>query len=381
MSNYAVELAQKLMQKKSVTPENDGAIEFLAEELKGLGFKTEILKYSDQGSPEVSNLYAKYGESDKNLAFAGHTDVVPAGDESKWTHPPFASEIADNKLYGRGAVDMKAAIACYIAATKEFLNDNQDFKDSLSFIITGDEEGVAINGTVKMVEELKNRQEKISHCIVGEPTNPTKIGEMLKVGRRGSVNFTIKVIGTQGHVAYPENANNPITSLVKLLNFLIDYPYDEGNEYFDPTNLEVTSIDVANPTTNVIPETASAKFNIRFNSEYQSQDIIEMITMACDKVLGKYEIEHRVSGESFINEDEEIKTIMVNSVKEVTGSEPKLSTTGGTSDARFIKDICPCIECGLINKTAHQIDENIALDDLIKLKDIYRKTIENYFPK
>ncbi len=379
MSEYALNLAQNLINKKSVTPEDDGAIALLITELEKLGFNAELMPFSEAGYPTIQNFYAKLGNSNKNLAFAGHTDVVPAGDETKWHSPPFTATIRDNKLYGRGAVDMKCAITAYIGAVKTFLENNPNFNDSLSFIITGDEEDISINGTVKMVEELKQRNEQISLCIVGEPTNPGKIGEMLKIGRRGSVNFELEVYGQQGHVAYPENALNPITALVKLLNLLTDHQFDHGNEFFDPTNLEITSFDVANPATNVIPETARAKFNIRFSSEYQSKDLIELITDTCARCLPKHNLTYKVSGESFYNNNREYASLVQHACEKVTGLNPVLSTTGGTSDARFIKDICPTIECGLINKTAHQIDEHIALADLEILEKIYLQIIEDFF--
>ncbi|MBT4878453.1 MAG: succinyl-diaminopimelate desuccinylase [Alphaproteobacteria bacterium] len=379
MSQYTLELAQKLMQRKSVTPENDGAIELLAEELAKLGFKNTILSFSDNNLPEIHNLYAKFGNSAKNLAFAGHTDVVPAGDITKWSFDPFSATIDNNILYGRGAVDMKVAIACFLGAVKLFLAKNPDFNNSISFLITGDEEDIAINGTVKVIDYLVKNNEKISHTIVGEPTNPEKIGEMVKVGRRGSVNFTLTAIGKQGHVAYPENAINPITALIKTLNLLIDHQFDLGNKYFDPTHLEVTSFDVDNSTTNIIPESATAKFNIRFNSEYDSKQIIQIIDEACSKTLAQYELDHRVSGESFLTEDINLQNMITTAVKDVVGKAPILSTTGGTSDARFIKNICPTIEFGLINKTAHQIDEHIALDDIEKLEKIYLRFLELYF--
>jgi succinyl-diaminopimelate desuccinylase len=370
----AIEISQELIKKKSITPINDGAIEYLAKELETLGFHCEILVFED-----VSNLYAKFGSAEKNFCFAGHTDVVPPGDESLWKFNPFSATIENGILYGRGAVDMKVAIAAFVAATEEFLNSKPGFKDSISFLITGDEEAIAINGTVKVIDWLKQNNEKISHCIVGEPTNPSQIGEMIKVGRRGSVNFTIHSIGKQGHVAYPENAINPVTALIKLLNLLDEHKFDEGNEYFDPTNLEITSIDVGNTTTNIIPETATANLNVRFNSEHTGQNIIDLIEYSCQKTLMNYKLEHRISGESFYNPDKFFSALVSDSVKNITKIEPKLSTTGGTSDARFIKNICPCVEFGLINKTAHQIDESIKTDEIVLVKNCYLEILKNYF--
>ncbi|MFZ8864295.1 MAG: succinyl-diaminopimelate desuccinylase [Rickettsiales bacterium] len=379
MSKYTLELAQRLIQRKSVTPENDGAIELLALELEKLGFKNKILHFNDNNLPTIHNLYAKYGDDSKNLAFAGHTDVVPPGEIKKWRFDPFAATIDNNILYGRGAVDMKVAIACFVGAVKLFLENNPNFKNSISFLITGDEEDIAVNGTIKIIEYLTKHQEKISHTIVGEPTNPENIGDMVKIGRRGSINFDLKAIGKQGHVAYPENASNPITALIKTLNLLIDHQFDFGNKYFDPTHLEVTAINVDNKTSNIIPESAVAKFNIRFNSEYNSEQIIAAITEACQKTLEKYELNYRVSGESFLTEDSKLQNIITSAIKDITGKTPILSTTGGTSDARFIKDICPTIEFGLINKTAHQIDEQIAISDIELLEKIYLRFLELYF--
>ena len=379
MKEYSLELAQKLLQKKSITPENDGAIELLQTELEKLGFKTEIMIFSEGNHATIKNLYAKYGNSDKNLAFAGHTDVVPTGDIDKWSVDPFKAEIKNNKLYARGAVDMKPAITSFIAATKSFLEEKKDFKDSISFIITGDEEAIAVNGTVKMVEEFKKRKEKISHCIVGEPTNPNYVGEMVKVGRRGSINFNITVIGTQGHVAYPHNADNPNNYLIKFINEINNYVFDNGNDFFQATNLEVTSIDVGNQTTNIIPELAKAKINVRFNDIHQGKDIVKIIEEIASKTIAKYELDYKISGESFFNKDKNFTKIIEESIENITGNKAELSTTGGTSDARFIKDICPTIEFGLINETAHKIDEHIDINEIEKLDKIYLEILRNYF--
>jgi len=377
MDNDVILLAKELIKKKSVTPDDDGAIELLSDYLKQLGFTCNILDFKQSGYPDTRNLYACYGDSGMNLAFAGHTDVVPAGDG--WQYGPFDAVIHNDTLYGRGAVDMKGAIASFIIAVKEFLESNPKFNNKISFIITGDEEDVAINGTIKILEWLKQRHEKIDHCLVGEPTNPNSVGEMIKIGRRGSINFTITSIGKQGHVAYPENAINPVSRLTKLLDFLSNHTFDKGNKFFDPTNLEITTIDVGNKTTNVIPYQATAQLNIRFNNEHDSKALIKFIKEACSEYLYKYSLEHRVSGEAFFNRDTYFTDLVSTSIENIIKKAPIQSTSGGTSDARFIKDICPVVEFGLVNKTAHRVDENIDVDELIQLKNIYKEIISNYF--
>ena len=377
MSEELYSLSSALIKKRSVTPHNDGAIELIADYLSKIGFKCNILEFSEPNYPTIKNLYAKYGNSEKNLAFAGHTDVVPAGDG--WKYDPFKAAIENNILYGRGTVDMKGAIAAYLIATKEFLQNNPNFRQSLSFIITGDEEDIAINGTVKILNWLKEKNEKISHTIVGEPTNPNKVGEMIKIGRRGSVNFTITSQGKQGHVAYPENAINPVKNLTELLHFLLHHKFDRGNEFFDPTHLEVTDFNVNNKTTNIIPASCIARLNIRFNNEQSGNELVKFIKQNCAKYLHKYQLEYRISGEAFFNRDTYFTNIISNAVHNITGKKPIQSTSGGTSDARFIKDICPVVEFGLINKTAHRVDEHVELSELVKLKDIYKEIINNYF--
>lgn len=377
MKQEIITLAQQLIKKKSVTPNDDGAIDLLATYLKKMGFICSILDFKQAGYPDTKNLYAQYGNNGKNLAFAGHTDVVPAGDG--WNYNPFDAIIDNNILYGRGSVDMKGSIVCFMIATKEFLNENPQFNNKISFIITGDEEDIAVNGTIKILKWLNDRNEKINHCIVGEPTNPNIVGEMIKIGRRGSINFEIISFGKQGHVAYPENAINPVTRLTKLLNFLINHRFDKGNKFFDPTHLEVTSIDVKNNTSNIIPSEAKAKLNIRFNNEHHSEEIIKFIKESCAKFLYKYSLTQRVSGEAFFNRDTYFTDIVSNAIQNITGKTPISSTSGGTSDARFIKNICPVVEFGLVNKTAHRIDEHIHLDELIKLTKIYKEILINYF--
>jgi len=376
-----LEIAQDLIKKKSVTPLDDGAINYLKSYLEKLGFKCEILEYEGDGSYPVKNLYAKYGHSDKNLCFAGHTDVVPVGDEQVWSVGAFEAPVKDGFLIGRGAVDMKGAIASFTSAAEKIIS-TADFKGSISFLITGDEEADAINGTVKVLEHLANKGEKISACIVGEPTNPEVLGEMIKVGRRGSMNLHLEVRGVQGHVAYPHNADNPIDKLVKALTAIKVLKLDVGNDSFQPSNLEIVNIDVGNEASNVIPAKASALMNIRFNNIHTPSQIISIITKALDEVIaGSYNLKDSISAEAFLTTDNALAHIVSDSVNEVTGLTPVLSTTGGTSDARFIKDYCPVIEFGLINKTAHQVNEKISVVDLENLSDIYYKVLEKYFNK
>ena len=377
MSDEIIHLTQELIKKKSITPDNDGAIEFLSSELQKIGFKCNILSFSEAGHSDIKNLYAKLGVSGKNLAFAGHTDVVPPG--TGWNNDPFSAVVEKNILYGRGVVDMKGAIISFMFAVKEFLLQTPSFNQTISFIITGDEEAIAINGTQKIIKWLNENNEKINHCIVGEPTNPNKVGEMIKIGRRGSINFTITSKGKQGHVAYPENAINPIPSLIKLLDFLANHTFDRGNKFFDPSHLEITNIDIGNNTTNIIPANATAKFNIRFNSEHNSEKLIKFIKGSCEQYLKNYQLDYRVSGESFFNRDTYFTDLVSNAVSKITNTTPIQSTSGGTSDARFLKNICPVVECGLVNKTAHKVDEHIEISELIKLKNIYKEIIISYF--
>lgn len=380
-----IELAQKLIKCPSITPHDKGALRVIEKALKPMGFNCHYLEFSDEEHPTVKNLYARRGNNGKHLCFAGHTDVVPTGDTKSWTHAPFSAKIVDEKLYGRGAVDMKGAIACFIAATSEFLDEQGfSFEHSISFLITGDEEGDAVNGTKKMLNWLKERREAIDACIVGEPTNPQNIGDMIKIGRRGSVTINITVLGVQGHVAYPDLAANPAPYLIKILDALSKHTLDEGTEYFDPSNLEIVHIHIDNSADNVIPEKATARINIRFNDQHYSEDLIGWVSRICSDTVRNnekisFEMYSRVSGEAFLTEPGLLSDTMLMAVEETLNTTPTISTTGGTSDARFIKDICPVVEFGLINTTAHKIDEHISIDDLQKLKTVYKKAIELYF--
>lgn len=377
-----IELSQKLIQIPSFSGKNDEVIKFLSDYLSNLGFACDTLEYDGDNSYKVNNLHAVFNpkNSDKVIYFAGHTDVVAAGDIKAWTHDPFAAIITSEKLFGRGAVDMKCAIACFVAAAEEFLSkENPDF--GIGFLITNDEEADGVNGTKKVLEWMKKNNKKITQAIVGEPTNPKEFGEMIKIGRRGSINFSVKIIGKQGHVAYPENALNPNTILISLLKLLKEHKFDNGNEFFDPSNLEITAINSDNFGNNVVPKTATANFNVRFNDFHTSNSIIDLVNYACEKsALGlgaQYELTHRTSGESFLSKPQNLAEIASKVVEKISGKKPILSTTGGTSDARFIKDYCEVIEFGLINQTAHQINEFAYLADISKLKETYLEILKN----
>ncbi len=380
MNYSALELTKRLIQCRSVTPVDDGAIGVLEDFLNQAGFKCQRMEFDGDGGDKTLNLYAKFGGvNTPNLCFAGHTDVVPAGDERDWSFPPFSANVSDGYLYGRGAEDMKTAIACFASAAALYIRENPNFKGSISFLITGDEEGNAINGTKKALQKITELGEKIDACIVGEPTNPNILGEMAKIGRRGSITFKLSVEGTQGHVAYPQFADNPLTKLVAILHELKNHVLDSGNQYFQPSNLEITSIDTGNGADNVIPARAIAKINIRFNDVHSSESLIKWVHEVCKKHSPNYQLDYRVTGESFITKPSRLSDILINAIKEVTGITPELSTTGGTSDARFIKDYCPVIEFGTTGRTAHKVDENVAVEDIEKLKAIYLSFIKSFF--
>ena len=381
----SINLSQELIKYNSPSGADLAVPEFLAKILGQVGFnQNHILGFDGDNSYPVINLHSVYNPSNSTnvIYFAGHFDVVPTGDENLWKHPPFAAEIIDGFLYGRGSVDMKPAIAAFIVAAAQFIKEHPKPNFGIGLLLTGDEESDGINGTKKMLEWMQKNNYPISACIVGEPTNPNKLGEMVKIGRRGSISFELKIIGKQGHIAYPENFNNPNTTIVNVLKLLKDYKLDSGNEFFDPSNLEVTNIATKNIGGNVVPKEVVTNLNIRFNDEQTSKSLIEWVKYVCDKAAGQgdlsYQLTYKISGESFITKPGFLSEIVVNAVKKVTGLTPILSTTGGTSDARFIKDFCPVVEGGLINKTAHQIDENVAVDDIGKLEKIYYTILENY---
>ena len=378
-------LAKKLIKFQSVTPKDAGAIGFLAKQLKSLGFNCKILEFKDKNkkSKPIKNIYARLGKKSPNLCYAGHTDVVPPGNIEDWTVNPFKPTIKGNHLIGRGANDMKSSIACFVAAVEKFLKKRKKFNGSISLLITGDEEGLAINGTKKVVDYLKKRNEKIDFCIVGEPTNPNKLGEMIKIGRRGSLSGEITINGSQGHVAYPHLSNNPINTLVKICKKLKEKKLDNGNKNFQPSNLEFTSINVDNKATNVIPARAKAKFNIRFNDLHTSytlkKRINSLVKSLSKKNKCKFKIDFHVSGESFLTKPNKTIFMARNIIKKITKVTPVFSTTGGTSDARFIRRISPCLEFGLVNKTMHRVDECVSLKDLKNLTKIYQNILEDYF--
>ena len=375
-----VEFTADLIRCPSVTPAEGGALDLLQRTLEKLGFTCYRLPFSDEDTPDVDNLYARYGTAPPNFCFAGHTDVVPTGPVEEWSVDPFKAEIRDGMLIGRGAADMKGAIAAFTSAAERFIATGH-FKGSISFLITGDEEGPAINGTKKILDWLDNAGEKLDICVVGEPTNPKELGEMVKIGRRGSMNMILTVKGTQGHVAYPHLANNAAHHLVKMLDALTAEPLDEGNEHFQNSSLQITSIDIGNPTENVIPGKAEARFNIRFNDIHSSDSLSEWIRGKLDSAADgtDYDLSIRVSGESFVFQPGELSNLIANAIEKVVGRRPELSTTGGTSDARFIKNHCPVAEFGLISQTMHQVDERTRIDDIIKLGAIYLAMLEAYF--
>jgi succinyl-diaminopimelate desuccinylase len=378
-----VSLAKDLVKCKSVTPKDDGAINIVAKNLKKLGFKCQIMEFQEKGTAKIKNLYARIGKSSPNFCFAGHTDVVPVGDLKSWTVNPFGGVIKNQKLIGRGVSDMKGSIACFVSAVSEFLKKNKKLKGSISFLITGDEETIAINGTQKVIEKLIQKKEKIDFCIVGEPTNENKLGDMIKIGRRGSITGHLTILGTQGHVAYSYTYNNPSTVIVEVLNNIKKLKLDSGNKDFQPSNLEVTKITIDNTADNVVPAEAKASFNIRFNNLHTSSSLKKKLNKIFSSITKKskanYKIKYNVSGESFLTKPSKTVYMIKNVIKKSTKINPVLSTTGGTSDARFIKKIAPCIEFGLIAKTIHQVDEMARVADLKKLKNIYLDILVNYF--
>jgi succinyl-diaminopimelate desuccinylase len=378
-----LQLAKELIKFPTVTPVDAGIMKFLEKKLKTLGFKTKILEFKEKNSKPVKNLYARLGNKGPNFCYAGHLDVVPAGNLKDWTVNPFKPSVKKGYLIGRGANDMKSSIAAFVSAVSNFVGNKRKFNGSISLLITGDEEGVAINGTKKVVDYLRKKKEKIDFCLVGEPTNPNKLGEMIKIGRRGSMTGRLSIIGVQGHVAYPQRANNPSTALVQILKELKDIKFDNGTKDFQPTNLEVTKINIDNSADNVIPGLANAKFNIRFNNKHTSSSIKKKIDTIIKKISNKnkskYKIDYSVSGEAFLTKPNNTTFMIRDIIKKITKIKPQLSTTGGTSDARFIRKIAPCLEFGLVGKTMHKVDEAVSLSDLKKLTLIYSNILQNYF--
>ena len=378
-----LQLAKELIKFPSITPVDAGVMKFLEKKLKQLGFKTKIIEFKEKNFKPVKNLYAKIGNKEPNFCYAGHLDVVPPGNLNDWVVNPFKPSIKQGYLIGRGANDMKSSIAAFVSAVSIFLNKNHKFNGSISLLITGDEEGDAINGTKKVVDYLKKKKEKISFCLVGEPTNPNKLGEMIKIGRRGSLTGKLIISGIQGHVAYPQRANNPSTTIIEILGELKNIKFDSGTKDFQPTNLEVTRININNSADNVIPGSAEATFNIRFNNKHSSSSIKKRINKILKKISkknkSKFKIEYRVSGEAFLTKPNNITFMIQNIIKKITKIKPKLSTTGGTSDARFIRKISPCLEFGLVGRNMHKVNESVALKDLKNLSKIYHNILQKYF--
>ena len=383
-SHDPVAFAQALIRCRSVTPEEGGALTWLTSQLEPAGFTCHRLTMRETGTPDVQNLYARIGTGSPHLCFAGHTDVVPAGDEAAWTRPPFGAEIAGGMLYGRGVADMKGGVACFLAAALDHVTAGGGLKrGSLSFLITGDEESVAINGTPKLLAWLKERGEKLDACLVGEPASAEAVGDQIKIGRRGYVNARLVVHGKQGHSAYGERAENPIPKLARIIDRLSTAPLDKGTEHFQASSLQTTIVSVPNTATNVIPGSARANFNIRYNDLHTRPSIEAWVREHCEvaarEVDARFELSFEGTGNVFLTKPGPLVDTMRKAIQGVTGREPALTTTGGTSDARFIKDFCPVVEVGVCNTTAHQVDEHVPLADLATLTQIYRRFIEGYF--
>ena len=382
-----VSLTQALVKCPSVTPKDEGALQVIQDHLENLGFECQRLPFSEKGFEKVDNLFAKIGNKGKNLAFAGHTDVVPPGNLTSWLYPPFSATISEGKLYGRGSEDMKGNIACFISATKNFLEKfGKSFNGQISFIITGDEEKEAVNGTIKIMEWTKKNNIVFDDCIVGEPTANKIVGDKIKIGRRGSINFFITAKGVQGHTANSHRAENPAHLLIKLLENIISKPLDNGNKYFLPTSIQIPTFDVGNPAANVIPEIAKATINIRFNDIHTGDSLTKWLQKHIDKIFSIRPKAHCTfttdqTGESFITKPGKLCSIVSKSIKDITGrnAEPEMATDGGTSDARFIKNYCEVLELGVVNNSLHQVNEHVSLKDLKDLHHIYLKILENYF--
>ncbi len=374
--SYAVDLAARLIRCESVTPAEGGALSLLAKELGSLGFECTRLPFGE-GSARIENLFARRGHGAPHFAFAGHTDVVPVGDASAWRHAPFSGALEDGKLFGRGAADMKGGIAAFVGAVRQFVECHPD--GSISLIITGDEEGDADYGTVKMVEWMRAHDHLPDVCVVGEPTNPDRLGDVIKNGRRGSLSCQLTVDGVQGHVAYPHLADNPIVRLLAMLAPVNGVTLDGGNDYFDASTAHITSIDTGNAAGNVIPATVSARFNIRFNTEHKADDLIGWLEEHFNRIGGNWQADWRVSAEPFVTPAGPLTDLMQAAITEVTGKNAELSTSGGTSDARFITHLCPVAEFGLVGQTMHKVDEHVSIDDIDQLTAIYLAMLTRFF--
>ena len=377
-----IELSQRLIRCPSVTPDEGGALDELQNVLEELGFRCQRLLFSESGTPDVDNLYARLGDRGPNFCFAGHSDVVPPGDRDEWGEDPFSGVVIDGKLFGRGSADMKSAIASFISAVQRYKsNVGEEIPGSISLLITGDEEGPAINGTIKVLDWMSKNNELIDACIVGEPTNPDHLGQMIKIGRRGSFTGWLTVMGVQGHTAYPHLAENPLSKLIKMLEPLAEEQLDQGTEYFPPTTVAISSIDTGNSATNVIPQKVTASFNIRFNDSRTAEDIEEWLRGHFDSVGGSYQLETACSSNAFITEPGALSEDLISAIKDVVGTSPEMSTTGGTSDARFIRKYCPVVEFGIVGKTMHKINEHVEIKDVELLTDIYTELLDRFFKR
>jgi succinyl-diaminopimelate desuccinylase len=384
MASDPVSLLQSLIRCRSVTPEEGGALDFVGGALKARGFEIHRLRFQEPGTAAVDNLFARYGRGGPHFCFAGHTDVVPAGEEASWRHPPFGGEIAEGQIFGRGASDMKGSVAAFMAAAMDFIEGWKDrLPGSISLLITGDEEGPAINGTVKVLRWLKEENAIPDHCLVGEPSCVARLGDMMKIGRRGSVNVALTVTGRQGHSAYPKLADNPIPKLVRLLDRLIVHRLDAGTDHFEPSHVAITSVDVGNPASNVIPARAEARLNIRFNPLHDAASLKAWIEGEMKQIEqemgGRIEARFSETAEAFLTEPGDFVALVRKAVAQATGTLPQLSASGGTSDARFIKNYCPVVEFGPTGATIHQVDERIAISELRALKDVYQAVLGHYF--
>ncbi|MGB1920878.1 MAG: succinyl-diaminopimelate desuccinylase [Candidatus Puniceispirillaceae bacterium] len=376
-TSQAVLLAQRLVQCPSVTPREGGALDLLEAELTAMGCACTRLPFGE-AEERVDNLFARWGTGGPHFAFAGHTDVVPPGDTAAWTHDPFSGEIVDGRLHGRGAADMKGGVAAFVAATARFL-ETPPQQGSISFLITGDEEGDAINGTTRMVDWVRDNDQVPDMCLVGEPTNVSEMGDVIKNGRRGSLSCKLTVTGIQGHVAYPHLADNPLTHLLAMLAPVNGCELDGGTEFFDPSTANVTSIDVGNKAGNVIPASATAQFNIRFNTEHSADSLIGWLEEHFDRVGGTWEAHWKATAHPFLTPPGQLTDMIADATEKIVGRRPKLSTNGGTSDARFITNICPVAEFGLVGRTMHKIDEQVAVEDIQSLTDIYTHILNLFF--
>jgi succinyl-diaminopimelate desuccinylase len=384
-ANSPLALARALIRCPSVTPEEGGALAFMAQVLGDAGFEVHRQTFAEAAATPVDNLYARFGVGRPHLLFAGHTDVVPPGDPTRWRHDPFGAIVDNGELFGRGAVDMKGGIACMLAAALAYLDATPDFSGSIGFLVSGDEEGAAVNGTVKLLRWAYERGERFDHCLLGEPTNPECLGDMIKIGRRGSLTAHLVVHGKQGHVAYPHLADNPIRGMMRLVDALTREPLDKGTHHFDASNIEITTVDVGNPTANLIPAEARATFNVRFNDRWTPHNLETELRRRLQDAAGNavcYSVSFEPTNAiAFITEPDAFVTMVAEAIETETGRRPALSTTGGTSDARFIKNYCPVVEFGLVGQTMHQTDERVAVADLDSLTAIYGRILRTYFAR